>query len=294
MKNQYTTPELLKLVPDFKSNITEIKGVKIHYVQGGKGQPLILIPGYPETWWAYHKMMPLLAKTHQVIVVEMRGMGDSDKPAKGYDKKNLATDVYELINHLNLKKISIVGHDIGAHVAYSFAANFPESTENLILLDTPHPDESMYNLPMLPIPGADYLYPWWLAFNQVKELPEQLLEGRMDIMINWLFEKLTINKKAVTEFDKAVYSFAYNTKEAIKSSNLWYQAFPKDIQDMKTYETLLMRVLAIGGSGYELLSTSLPNTTADLRLAKIENCGHFLLLEQPEETAKHMLKFLVP
>jgi len=159
MKNQYTTPELLKLVPDFKSNIAEIKGVKIHYVQGGKGQPLILIPGYPETWWAYHKIMPLLAKTHQVIVIEMRGMGDSDKPADGYDKKNLATDVYELINHLNLKKISIVGHDIGAHVAYSFAANFPESTENLILLDTPHPDESMYNLPMLPIPGADYLYP---------------------------------------------------------------------------------------------------------------------------------------
>lgn len=128
----------------------------------------------------------------------------------------------------------------------------------------------------------------------MKELPEQLLEGRMDIMINWLFAKLTINKKAVTEFDKAVYSFAYSTKEAIKSSNLWYQAFPKDIQDMKTYEKLLMPVLAIGGSGYELLSSSLLNTTTDLKFAKIENCGHFLLLEQPEETAKQMLKFLVP
>tara|TARA_R110002033_G_scaffold142072_1_gene180512 strand:- start:1540 stop:1911 length:372 start_codon:yes stop_codon:yes gene_type:complete len=122
---KYTDEELIKLVPNFVNNYVEVNGTKLHYVKGGQGEPLILIPGYPETWWAYHKVMPILAEKQCVVVVEMRGMGSSDKPAEGYTKKNMAKDIFELTKILGYEKVNIGGHDIGAHVAFSFATNFP-------------------------------------------------------------------------------------------------------------------------------------------------------------------------
>ncbi|RZJ78798.1 MAG: alpha/beta hydrolase [Flavobacterium sp.] len=289
---KYTNEALIKSIPNFVNNYAEVNGTKLHYVEGGKGEPLILIPGYPETWWAYHKVMPILADKYFVIVVEMRGMGSSDKPVEGYEKKNMAKDIFELVKQLGYEKVHIGGHDIGAHVAFSFAANFPQSTSKLIMLDTPHPDAGMYQLPMLPVLGATYLYPWWLAFNQVKELPEQLLEGRMNMVIEWLFKNLLVDQNSMSDFDKEVYEFAYNSKDAIRSSNAWYQAFPQDIEDSKTYKKLDMPVLGIGGSGYSMLKMSLSNATTDSQLKKVEDCGHFILAEKPNETAKFIIDFL--
>lgn len=289
---QYSDDELIKLVPNYSNHYAVVNGTKLHYVSGGQGEPLILIPGYPETWWGYHKVMPILAAKFHVVVVEMRGMGSSDKPADGYEKKNMAKDIHELVKILGFEKVNIGGHDIGAHTAFSFAANYPECTSKLIVLDTPHPDSGMYQLPMLPILGANYLYPWWLAFNQVKELPEQLLEGRMEIVIKWLFENLIKDKGSVNDFDKAIYAAAYNSKDAIRASNAWYQAFPQDIEDSKTYSKLTMPVIGIGGSGYDMLQMSLPNTTTDLQLKKVEESGHFILAEKPNETAQFIIEFL--
>lgn len=289
----FEVDELIKLVSNFTNHYADVNGTKLHYVMGGQGEPLILIPGYPETWWAYHKIMPILATRYRVIVVEMRGMGNSDKPINGYEKKNMAKDVFELVKKLGFEKVYIGGHDIGAHVAFSFAVNHLETTSKLIMLDTPHPDAGMYHLPMLPILGANYLYPWWLAFNQVKELPEQLLEGRMNIVIDWLFKNLLKDQKSISDFDKSVYASAYNSKEAIRASNAWYQAFPQDIEDSKTYSKLTIPVIGIGGSGYEILEMSLPNITTNLQLKKIENAGHFILAEKPNETAESIIDFLM-
>ena len=292
MEMHYSDEELIKLLPNFSNHYAEVNGTQLHYVSGGKGEPLILIPGYPETWWAYHKVMPILAAEYHVIVVEMRGMGSSGKPTSGYEKKNMAKDIHELVKIEGFGKVNIGGHDIGAHVAFSFAANYPEMTSKLIVLDTPHPDAGMYHLPMLPIPGANYIYPWWLAFNQVKVLPEQLLEGRMEIVIEWLFKNLLKDTKSINDFDKAIYASAYNSQEAIRASNAWYQTFPQDIEDSKTYSRLTMPVIGIGGSGYEMLAMSLPNTTTELQLKKVEDSGHFILLEQPNVTTGFILEFL--
>lgn len=293
METKYTDEELIQSLPNFTNNYAEVNGTKLHYVVGGQGEPLVLIPGYPETWWAYHKVMLILAEKYCVVVVDIRGMGGSDKPVDGYDKRNMAKDIFELVQQLGLKKISIAGHDIGAHVAFSFAANYSNIVTKLIILDTPHPDAGMYHLPMLPVLGANHLYPWWLAFNQVKELPEQLLEGRMNIVIEWLFNHLLKDVNSVSDFDKLVYASAYNSTDAIRASNGWYQAFPQDIEDSKAYNRLTMPVLGIGGSGYEMLQMSLPNTTTDLQLKKIENSGHFILTEKPNETAKFITEFLM-
>jgi len=289
---QYSDDELIKSMPGFKNKYAEVNGTTLHYVEGGSGQPLLLIPGWPETWWAYHKVMPMLATKYHVIVIDLRGMGSSQKPSKGYDKKNMAKDVCELVIKLGYDKINIGGHDIGAHVAFSFAANFPEMTTKLIILDTPHPDTGMYKLPMLPMLGANYPYPWWLAFNQVKELPERLVAGRMSFVIDWIFKNLLIDQNSISEFDKAVYALAYDSSDGIRASNAWYQAFPQDIEDIKTYAKLTMPVIGIGATGFEMLKGSLPNYTTDLQLVKVEGSGHFMLSEKPKETTGCIKKFL--
>lgn len=286
---RYSDEELLKQLPGFVSEEVEVNGIKLHYVTGGEGEPLILIPGWPETWWAYHRVMPLLATKYRVIAVDLRGMGSSGRPLDGYDKKNMAKDIYELTRVLNYGKVHICGHDIGAHVAFSFAANFPEATARLMMLDTPHPDESMYQLPMLPIPGLDYTYPWWLAFNQVKALPEALLAGRMNLVIDWVFNAHLKNQDSITDFDKAVYSNAYDNGESIRSSNAWYQAFTQDIQDIKTYKNISVPVMGIAsGDSYNMLKASLDQYCSNVSMEIIEGSGHFILTEKPEEVAGYI------
>src|SRR5246127_5290929 len=138
---------------DFRNGYAEVNGTRIHYVEGGKGTPVLLLPGWPQTWWEFHKIMPELAKRHRVIAVDLRGMGGSAKPGLGYDKKNMAKDIHELTQALGYKQVNIAGHDIGAMVAYSFAANYPDATLKICLIDVAHPEESLYTLSLLPPPG---------------------------------------------------------------------------------------------------------------------------------------------
>lgn len=288
---EYDDKHLLSLLPGFTNHYQQVNDTTLHYVSGGQGSPLILLPGWPQTWWSYHQVMPVLAKHHQVIVIDLRGMGSSGKPTEGYSKKSMAGDIALLIKIMGLEKVNIAGHDIGANVAISFAGHYPELTAHLIVLDTPHPEEDLYKLPMLSV-GLP-VHPWWVAFNQIKELPEQLLEGRFHIVQGWLFDKMLVNKETISEFDRQVYAKAYETKEAIRASNAWYQTFPEDIQDIKQMNTIEAKTLALGSTNaLPMLKGSLPNYIKNLQLEEIKNSGHFILDEQPVEVANLISGFL--
>jgi pimeloyl-ACP methyl ester carboxylesterase len=212
-------------------------------------------------------------------------------PESGYDKKNMALDILELIKVLGYEKVSIAGHDIGANVAFSFAANYPEHTNKLILLDTPHPDSNMYKLPMLPV-GMP-IYPWWVAFNQVKELPETLLEGRYNLLQDWIFDTMLINKGAINEFDRSIYGHHYSKKENIRAGNAWYQAFVKDIEDIKAYGKIVVPVIGIGSeAGCEMLKYFLTPFSDTAKFVKIEKSGHFIMEENSQQVIQAIVDFL--
>ena len=292
MQNErYDDQYLVSLLPGFTNHYQELNGITLHYVEGGEGSALILLAGWPQTWWSFHKVMRILAKYHKVIVLDFIGMGSSSKPTGGYSKKTMAGDIASLIKKMGIEKVSIAGHDIGANIAISFAGQFSEHVDKLIVLDTPHPEESLYKLPMLPI-GMP-VHPWWVAFNQVKELPELLLEGRFHIIQNWLFDKMLVDNESINDFDRKVYAKAYETKDAIRSSNGWYQAFPEDIQDIKNMKMIEAPTLGIGSSaGLAMLKTSLPGYIKNLQLSEIKDSGHFIQEEQPDEVASAILEFL--
>jgi pimeloyl-ACP methyl ester carboxylesterase len=220
---------LVKQLPGFSNDYADVNGIRLHFVQGGAGQPLFLLGGWPQTWWEFHKIMPDLAKHFRVIAVDIRGQGTSSRPATGYDKKTMAGDIHALARSLGYQRVYIAGHDIGAMVAYSYAANYPDDTLRIALLDVPHPFEGFQQISILPPPHAyepssrDFRpHPWWFAMNQVPDLPEQLLQGRMSILQNWVFDYLMKVKSSISPFDRSVFIAAYSSPDAIIADDGWY------------------------------------------------------------------------
>jgi pimeloyl-ACP methyl ester carboxylesterase len=290
---------LVASLPGFRNGYAEVDGVRLHYVVGGKGEPLVLLPGWPETWWTFHKIMPALAQNHTVIAVDLRGMGASSRPTDGYDKKTMARDVHALVQFLGYDKATIAGHDIGSAVAFAYAENYPEATDKLVMMELPHPDDSLLTFPLLPTQGTvgDKLgmsrpYLWWFAFNQVNGLPEKLLAGHIRVEQDWLFKYFLVDESAVDARDRAVYERAYNSADAIHASNAWYQTLTQDVSDNRSYGTLQMLVLAMGGPAYGWMKKVVSQKAANLTAVKVENSGHFIQEEQPEFVLRTMTDFL--
>ncbi|SDM40147.1 alpha/beta fold hydrolase [Allokutzneria albata] len=277
---------------DFRSEHAEVNGTRLHYVAGGKGEPLVLLPGWPQTWWQYRKVMPELAKSYRVIAVDLRGMGGSAKPASGYDKKTMAADIHELIKKLGHPEVNVAGHDIGAMVAHSLAANHPAAVRRLALLDVPHPDESLRSLTLLPDPkGAPHL--WWFAFNQVQGLPEQLVSGRSRAMLDWLLGRMLKDQASVEERARQVFARAYSSPDAIRGGNGWYQTFNQDIEDVKTYPKVSVPVLGLVNDslGHDGLSQVLPKQATNFRVVPVARSGHYLAEEQPRAVLDELRRF---
>jgi pimeloyl-ACP methyl ester carboxylesterase len=298
--NQYSDAELIKQWPGFENRYENVNGINLHYVEGGSGDPIICLPGWPQTWYSFKNIAPALSKNYRVIVIDIRGMGTSEKPQTGYDKKTMAKDVYELIIKLKLEKATVVGHDIGGMVAMSLAFNYPDCVSKVILMDGAHPSEGMLQMPLIPAMGAfkekmtgDAQYAWWMGFNQVKGLPEKLLEGRFHFLLDWLFSYVMIDDSKMSAFEREVYATAYNSSESIRASNAWYQTFSEDIEDSKKYEQLNMPVLGIGSNvGYNFTKIGLPYVAKNHKIVGILNSGHYMIEEKPEEVLDAMERFL--
>lgn len=275
----------------FTSRYADVNGIRLHYVIGGRGAPLILLHGWPQTWWSYHKIMPALAQRYRVIVPDLRGIGGSSKPASGYDKKTMAQDILGLARSLGLGRVNVAGHDVGAMIAFSLAANHPDAVDKIAMLDVTHPHQGFYEFRALPTPGSPF-HPWWFAFNSVPGLPEQLVAGRSRYLVDWMFDYLLVNKQAIDDFDRSVYAYAYSTPDAIRGGNGWYQAIPQDIADNETYSPLTTPMLGLAHPlFYPGLAEMLSSQGTDVQVAQIDNTGHYFIDEQPEVVVQHLLAF---
>src|SRR5438093_9087720 len=112
-----------------------VNGFRMHYVLAGSGAPLVLLHGWPQSWYEWRKVVPALAERFTVVAPDLRGYGDSDRPAPGYDKRTMAADIAEVITALTLAPVILVGHDRGARVAHRFALDHPTLLTHLVLLD---------------------------------------------------------------------------------------------------------------------------------------------------------------
>jgi pimeloyl-ACP methyl ester carboxylesterase len=277
----------------FSHHTTSVNGIQLHYVIGGQGEPVVLLHGWPETWYAWRKVMPTLAKNYTVIAPDLRGLGDSSKPPIGYDGNTTSEDIYQLVSQLGFSKIFLVAHDIGAQTAYSYAAGHPSNVSRLVIMDAVFPGFFPPNFE-----GGC----WWCSFHQTRDIPELLTAGNEREYLSWHYRGLAYNREAITEADIDTYVRSYSAPGGMRAGFEYYRAFPIDAEQNKALsETKLqMPVLAIDGDIYPALGGDLPgNLTLNSTQALATNVtgitvplsGHYIAEEQPQFVTEQLTKF---
>jgi pimeloyl-ACP methyl ester carboxylesterase len=276
----------------FKSEYAEVNGVKLHYVEGGEGkQTIVLIPGWPQTWYAWRKVMPELAQSYRVVAVDTRGMGESSRPESGYDTRTAARDISALMRKLGISRYSVIGHDVGMWIAYPLAAENGDAVSKLIVAEATIPGVTPWP-PMLLPPDANAGMTQFM-FNQLRDLPEFLVAGREDAYLRWVIDHLAFrpDRVAVDEYVRA-----YSVPGAMKAGFEYYRAIPATIQQNQLLKKnkLTMPVLAIGGvigAGKSTIET-MKLVSDDVRGEIIDDCGHYTPEECPAPFLKLVKSFL--
>ncbi|MEO1190543.1 MAG: alpha/beta hydrolase [Pseudomonadota bacterium] len=280
---------------DLRHGFAETNGFRTHYVEAGpeEGPPLLLLHGWPQTWYEWHLVLPhLTAAGYRVIMPDLRGLGDSGRPAGGYDKKTVATDIWQLMaDHLRIEQFLLVGHDWGGPTAFALAAAHPEAVRAFVLIDV-----------VVPGAGGDFSQGgkrWHHAFHRTLDLPEALVTGREEAYLGWFYREFAYRPDAISEPAFAEYLRCYRQAGALRAGFEFYRALPQDAADTKAWQAaggrLTMPCLGIGGTKARGRARepeeSLRHVADDVRGAVVENCGHFVPEEQPEELAALLLTF---
>ena len=279
----------------FTSRYVEAGGLRQHVVTGGDGPPLLLVHGWPQTWYAWRLVMPGLARDFSVVVPDQRGCGLSGKPEDGYDTGTLANDLAALMDALGHERFAVAGHDTGMWIGYALAADHPGRVARLAVAETPLPGVS----PSPPLFASAHLNDalWHFAFNRLAAVNDQLVTGREEIYFGWQFAA----KAARPLPDYAVGHYIDTLAAgpgALHASFAIYRALDATIaqNQQRTTRRLRMPVLGIGGamSLGEQVATTMKLAADDVQTLVIPGCGHHPPEEAPEEMLAALTAFLAP
>jgi len=276
-------------VAGFSDKFADVNGVRLHYAIGGKGPVVVLLHGFAQTGLMWRPIMPVLARKHTVIVPDLRGAGDSGKPEGGYDKKNMAVDIHELTRSLGFDHVSIVGHDIGLMVAYAYAAQFPDGTDRLVLMDA-----------FLPGIG-DWKNVWLMRdlwhFHFYGAVPQALVAGRERTYLEHFWNDFAADPKhSVSEADRQLYAAAFAQPGGVHAGMEYFRNFERDAQDFAALAKtpLKMPVLVLTGekaSGPFLIEQG-RLVASDVEGVIVPGSGHWLIDEAPAKVIPELAGFL--
>ena len=261
----------------------DLGDVTYHYVEVGAGPVLVLLHGWPETWYAWRYVMDTLSRHFRLIAPDLRGLGGSSRPASGYDKQTIAHDVLRLLDRLGVATFDLAGHDWGGVIAYAIARDAPERVRKFAVLDVTIPGD-----------GADGFSQggkrWHHAFHRLPELPEGLTAGREELYLRWFYKEWPVVREAFDDHVVAEYMRHYTLPLAMHAGFEYYRALPEDIEynarRLREVGKLRMPALGLGGDGPWArgrdVGESLRRIAVNVRDEVVPNCGHFVPEEQPE------------
>jgi pimeloyl-ACP methyl ester carboxylesterase len=278
----------------FTSRYIDAHGLRQHAVIGGQGPPLLLVHGWPENWYTWRLLMPALARDFEVVAVDQRGVGLTDKPQDGYDTGTLADDLAAMMDELGHRRFAVVGHDTGFAISYALAADHADRVARVGLLELPGSPGTAPPPPLfLPGPLNDRL--WHLTFNRIDGLNEQLVAGREDLFFRWEFDAAA---KRLADDVIGYYVGLLSNPDSLRGSFGWYRALEASIaqNEQRATRRLTMPVLGIGGemSFGENVGNGVRAVADDVQSLVIPGTGHFLAEESPDELLAALTAFLAP
>jgi pimeloyl-ACP methyl ester carboxylesterase len=285
----------------FRHGTVKVASVHLHFVEGGSGAPLLLLPGWPQSWYAWRYVMPLLAGAgRHVIALDPRGMGDSDRPASGYDMRTVTAEIHGAVEALALTvggPVDVVGHDIGTWIGYAYAAEWPNDVNRLAVFDASLP--GVTPPPPAGIPSVEAnVKTWHFAFNRLDDLPEILLQGREREFLTWLFHAKSVRPWTITPADLDEYVRVNASPGATRAALSYYRhkLSPEGLahSQARAEYKLTIPVLAFGaetGVGTALIET-MRLVATDVRGGVFVSCGHYMPEEAPRAVAEQIIMFM--
>ncbi|MEZ4334075.1 MAG: alpha/beta hydrolase [Myxococcota bacterium] len=262
-------------------------GVRLHYVRAGQGDPVVLLHGFPQTWYMWRKVIPALAERYTVIAPDLRGFGESGKPIDGYDKRTVAEDIHQLVRGLGFERIFLVGHDLGGTTAYAYACAHPSEVRRLAILDVPITIERAESLEF-------HARLFHLSFHAEPDIAIALVAGRERTYLTHFYRKC-YNPGAFSHADVDEYVAAFSAPGALRGSMAHYGALWTDLEHNRenAKTPLAMPVLGLGGamSFGEGVVKSLRRVAKDVRGRALPRCAHWIAEEEPEALAAELLGF---
>ena len=273
-----------------RHHFADVGDVRLHYVTAGRGPAVVLLHGWPQTWYMWREVMVGLAGDYRVIAPDLRGLGDSSRPAGGYDKKTLAQDVWRLVHDvLGEQELFVVGHDWGGPVAFALAAQHREAVKRLAVFDVLVPGDGT---------SAMFQNRWHHGLHWEPDFPEALTRGREDIYLGFFFRHWGARPDAISEAAQREYLRTYRQPGAMRAGFHLYRATPQDVTDNQSFLSqgkLRMPVLCYGGAKGrgrgEAAIESWRRVADDVRGGVVEDCGHWIPEERPDWVTTELRAF---
>ena len=286
-----------------RHNYASVNGIRLHYAEAGSGDKLvILLHGFPEFWYSWHKQLDALSESFHVVAPDMRGYNLSDKPSRVEDYKidKLVADVIGLIDHFRAKQAAVVGHDWGAGVAWAVAQKYPERVSKLAVLQVPIAAAWRANLSL-----KQLFRSWYMFFFQIPRLPEWLIKQQNFRAIDRTFTEKLGRKNSFTGEDIERYKEAARRPGALTGAINYYRAnvfdrlFARKQQGEASKSKGRVRVPTLfifGEQDFAILPATVRGLEkyidAYYREVRIPDSGHWVQNEAPEEVNAALLEFL--
>ncbi len=273
------------------SRYATVNGVRLHYVMAGSGDPVLLLHGWPETWYAWRKVIPVLAARFTVVAPDMRGYGDSERPVGGYDKVTVATDLHELMRSLGFARSHLVVQDMGGPVGFAYAASFPADLRDLVFIESAVPGFGLEASMDVAHGGS-----WHMGFNMAEGISELLVAGRERAFIEYFYRRGTLHPDALTQADVDEYARSYEAGGLVASFK-YYRTLLDDAKvnrEKLGVQALTLPVLSLAADkGFGDLSHASITQVADhVERQTIAEAKHFLVQDQPQAATEAILNFL--
>ena len=286
------THEEQATLPDVQHHHVELNGTTLHYVSAGmKGSPILLVHGFPETWWAFHKLIPLLATGHRVFAVDLRGFGDSADGPGEYDSKTAAEDLHQLIRHLGVGAVHLAGQDIAGAGVFRLAATHPEDVLSFTAIEMGLPGFGLEGFADVTHGGA-----WYIGFLVTPGIPEIFLAGReRDFLTKVAYPAMCAVPDAVTSRDVDEFVRTYSRPNGWRGAIGLYRSMLKEgaeIQLLAKEQPLRCPVLAIGAGGGPFTANTMTAVATDVKSVLLDGVGHYAAMEAPASVVEALQAFL--
>ncbi|ADB29352.1 alpha/beta hydrolase fold protein [Kribbella flavida DSM 17836] len=279
-------------LPGVTHHLVALNGAELHYVSAGtSGSPIVLVHGWPETWWAFRKLIPLLAATHRVCALDLRGFGDSDNGDLEFGERVTAEDLHHLVEHLGEGPVHLLCQDISGGVGFRFAATHPDDVVSFTAVES-----TLAGFGLEALADVNNFGSWHVGFLGAPGIAGMLIPGHeRELLAGWAYPLMNGTEGSILDADLDEFLRTYSRPHAWRGTEGLYGAIFTDkgsTAALAATKPITVPVLAIDGVNHPFTEHSFRQvSSADFTAVHIKEVGHLIAQEAPDALAAALLDF---